>query len=183
MTKALVIIDMLKGYMEDTDNPKKIIKNQVKLIKAFKKNKYKVIISIANPKKTAKNPVMYRLWGEEFKDDPEGKKLVKELTQFKFDKIIKKSEYSIFYKTDFEKYCKKQKIDEIYFAGVFAGCCLFFSAVDAAYRRIQPYLITDAAGGAKKTLVGKGWDKGTQIRFKKMIGPLINSKNLIEKLN
>ena len=92
MTKALVIIDMLKGYMKDADNPKKIIKNQVNLIKAFKKNKFKVVLAIADPKKTAKNPVMFRLWGEEFKDDPEGKKLVKELTQFKFDKIIEKAE-------------------------------------------------------------------------------------------
>ena len=35
---------MFKGYMKDTDNPKKIIQNQVRLIKEFKKHKYKVII-------------------------------------------------------------------------------------------------------------------------------------------
>ena len=119
---------------------------------------------------------------KEFKDDPEGKKLVKELTQFKFDKIIKKSEYSIFYNTDFEKYCKKQKIDEIYFAGVFAECCIFFSAVDAAYRHIQPYLITDASGCAK-TKIEKERRKRTEYMFKLMLGPLITTKNLIKKLS
>ncbi|MHA1721274.1 MAG: isochorismatase family cysteine hydrolase [Promethearchaeota archaeon] len=181
--KALVIIDMFKGYMKDTDNPKKIIKNQVKLIKEFKKHKYKIIIVKATPKKTAENPVMFRLWGEEFKDEPKSKQLVDDLNKLKYDKTIIKTEYSVFYKTDFEKFCKQNKIDELYFTGVFSGCCVLFSAVDSAYRRIQPILITDATGGPRRSMVNKGWQQDTFKRFKLMIGPLITTNKLIKSLN
>lgn len=125
MVKALIIIDMLQGYMKDADNPPKIIENQIKLIKEFKKLKYKVILSMHDPQKAAENPVMYRLWGEELKDDSEGKNLVKELTGITYDKVIKKAEYSVFYKTDVGEYCRKNQIDELYFTGIFAGCCVF----------------------------------------------------------
>lgn len=182
MTKALIVIDMLEGYMKDTDNPKKIIRNIVKLIKEFKKRKKKVILSVPDFNYSIKNPVMIKLWGEEFKDDLQGRKLIKELSNFKYDKIVKKHEYSAFYDTDFEKYCTGNKIDELYFTGVFSGCCVLFSAVDSAYRHIQPYLVTDAAGGPKKLLVDKDWHKNTRDTFKLMVGPLITTNKLVYKL-
>lgn len=182
MVNALIVIDMLEGYMKDTHNPKKIIKNIVKLIKEFKKRKKIVILSVPDFNYSIKNPVMIKLWGEEFKNDPQGRKLIKELSHFKYDKIVKKHEYSTFYDTDFEKYCKQNKIDELYFTGVFSGCCVLFSAVDSAYRHIQPYLVTDAAGGPRKSLVDKNWHKNTCDSFKLMIGPLITTNKLIHKL-
>lgn len=131
MVKALIIIDMLEGYMKDTDNSQRIIQNQIDLINAFKNQGLKVIFTIPDLQKMAENPVMYRLWGEEFKDDPEAKKIVKELRKFDYDKIVEKSEYSAFYKTDLEEYCHQNAIDELYFTGIFCGCCVTFSAVDA----------------------------------------------------
>lgn len=183
MVIALIVIDMLEGYMKDTENPQKIIKNIAKLVKQFKKRKKKVILAVPEFNYSRKNPVMIKLWGEEFKDDPKGRKLVKELSSFKFDKTVKKHEYSAFYDTDLENYCKKNKIDELYFTGVFSGCCLFFTAADAAYRYIQPYLVTNASGGAKRSLVHKSWRQITHKRFKLMLGPLIITKKLIECLN
>jgi hypothetical protein len=54
--------------------------------------------------------------------------------------------------------------------------------VDAAYRHIQPYLVTDAAGGPKISLVDKDWHKNTCDAFKLMIGSLITTNKLIYKL-
>lgn len=181
MVKALIVIDMLEGYMKDTNNPETIIENQIKLIKEFKKLNLKVILAVHDQQKAAENPVMLRLWGEELKDDPEGRKVVNALAKYTYDKIVKKSEYSAFYRTDLEEYCRKHNIDELYVTGVFCGCCVFFSAVDAAYRRIQPYLVTDAAG-VPKALV-HGWQKETHEKFKTMIGPLITTEELIKELH
>ena len=183
MAKALIVIDMLRGLMKDTDDPRKIIRNQIKLIEAFKKNNCRAILALHDYERGYKNPVMIRLWGEEFEDDPEGKKLVPELERFEFDKIVKKQEYSAFYRTDLERYCKNNKIGELYFTGVYCGCCIFFSAVDAAYRQIQPYLVIDATGSGKKSLVGLNTEKETYKRFKLMIGPLVRTDKLIEQIS
>jgi len=183
MTKALIVIDMLEGYMKDTDNSKKIIKNISSLIKTFQQNDLKVILSMPKFGSKRKNPVMIRLWGEELKGNPDDSKIIKELSCFKYDKIIEKSEYDVFYKTKFETYCKTNNIDELYFSGVFSGACIFFSAAGAAIRKIQPYLITDASGGPRRSLVNKGWQQDTFKRFKLMIGPLISTNKLIEIIN
>ncbi|MBT4651817.1 cysteine hydrolase [Candidatus Woesearchaeota archaeon] len=182
MAEALIVIDMAEGYMKDTSSSKKVISNISKLIQAFKKKGNKVILSMPKFDSKRKNPVMIRLWGEEFKDDPESQKLVKELSNFKFDKKIEKVEYSGFYKTDLERYCKKHDITNLYFTGVFSGCCIFFSAVDAAYRMIQPHLVTDASGAPKGKLINKSWHQDTIKRFKLMIGPAISTKKLIDKM-
>ena len=180
--KALIIIDMLNGFMKDTDNPKKIIKNQISLIKSFKKHKLPIILVSGNIK-SKPNPVMTWLWGEELKDNPADKEVISELKKFKYDKHIKKSEYDVFYKTDFEKYCKQKGIDELYFSGVFSGACVFFSAAGTAMRGIQPILITDATGGPRRSLVNKGWQQDTFKRFKLLIGPLTTTNKLIKLLN
>ncbi len=51
---------------------------------------------------------MDRLWGEELEENPKDKEIIKELQKYTYDKIIKKPEYDVFYKTDFEKYCKEK---------------------------------------------------------------------------
>lgn len=183
MTKALLIIDMTKGPMKDTKDPQIIIQNQVKLIKEFQKKKLKVICAIPDDKgPQIPNPVMKRLWGDEGADDPEYLSTVEGLTGFEFDKIVKKQEYSAFYRTDLEEYLAFNEIEEVYLAGVFAGCCIYFTAVDAVYRRIQPYLITDASGFPVESLTSGGWKQSTLDRFKLMLGPLMTTEELIEEL-
>ncbi len=180
MAKALVIIDPLVGYLKDAENPERIVQNIVKLAKAFQNKKQKVILFIPDFKN--KNPVMIKLWGNEFENSQKDKKLAKELINLKYDKIIKKKAYSGFYKTDFESYCRKNKISELYLAGFFSSCCIFFTAADTAYRHIQPYLVTDASGEPKKPLVKPGWQKNSFERFKMMLGPLIKTNVLIKKI-
>lgn len=70
---------------------------------------------------------------------------------------------------------------ELYFTGVFSGACVYFSAVDAAQRMIQPYLVTDATGAPRRSMVEKGWNQHTKEKFKLMIGPLITTKGIENK--
>jgi len=64
--KALIIIDMFVRDIEKRRDRNKLISNQVKLMKAFRAARNKVIIaggSKSGKASKTKNPVMLRLWG------------------------------------------------------------------------------------------------------------------------
>ena len=179
MVKALIIIDMNKSYRLNTYNSKGILENQLKLIDAFNKKKLPVIVVTGKPRKKP-NPVMIKLWGNE--DEIFAKKgldkLVSEIKKAKRTKLIRKPEYDAFFRTDLEEYCKNKNIDELYFCGVYSGVCVYFSAVGAAMRRIQPYLITDASSTESPK-----WHKKNCASFKQVIGSLVNTKQLLKTLD
>lgn len=179
MVKGLIIIDMSKSYRQDTYNAKEILDNQLKLISAFNKKKLPVII-VTGKKKKKSNPVMQRLWGDESEELAKKglTELVSEIEKAKRSKLIKKEEYDAFFKTDLEKFCKKKKINELYFCGVYSGACVYFSAAGAAMRGIQPHLVIDGASTEKKN-----WHKDNCNKFKTMLGPLITTKELLKKLD
>ena len=177
MVKALIIIDMIKGNMKNLYNAKEIINNQLQLIQQFNKRSYPVII-VTGHKRSSSNPVMLRLWGKEFVGKPHLKELIPKIKNTRKNKIIQKEAYSAFFKTDLEKYCKQNKIKELYFCGVYSGVCVYFSAVDAAYRHIQPYLVSDASSTENKV-----WHKENSRRFQRVIGPLITTKQLLKEMS
>ncbi|MBU0894818.1 MAG: cysteine hydrolase [Nanoarchaeota archaeon] len=153
--KALIIIDMFNADVSKRKDKNKLISNQLKLISTFKKKGHKVILTKGKLGAKA-NPVMNRLWGDEYAPKKGNKKekrdkflwnisIIDALKKTNPDKIISKEAYSAFYNTDLEKYCKKNKVNELYFCGISSGCCVYFSGVDAVYRRIQPFLVTDAS--------------------------------------
>ena len=176
MVKALIIIDMIKGNTLDIYNPNEIIFNQVKLIEEFNKHNLPIIVVTGKPNAEI-NSVMLRLWGEEFAGESEKKELIPEIANSKHSIVIEKSEYSAFFQTELEQYCKDNNIDELYFTGVYSGCCVYFSAVDAAYRKIQPYLVTDASTTEKQE-----WHNRNCNQFETLIGPLIKTQKVIESL-
>src|SRR3989344_5470979 len=187
MSKALIIVDMINADVKHRKDKPELIANQLKLIHFFKKKGHKVILTKGKIG-VSENPVMTRLWGDEYA----GKSKTAEIARREFlhnvdiinelkvvagSKIISKQEYSAFYKTDLEKYCKKNHIDELYFCGISSGCCVYFTAVDAVYRRIQPYLVTDASGS-----ISRGRHRKNIDNFKIMIGPVLTTKQLLNKL-
>ncbi len=176
MAKALIIIDMLKGYFEQIYNPKEILKNQLDLIREFNDAGLQVII-VKGKDREQPNPVMERLWGDEFAGEPEKFELIEELKDVKQDLLLEKTEYSAFFRTGLDEFCEKNNITEMYFCGVFSGVCVYFSAVDAAYRKIQPYLVTDASSTSQKK-----WHVVNCDRFSEVIGPTISTKEVIINL-
>lgn len=175
--KALIIIDMFVRDVKKRKDKLDLIHNQLKLIQAFKEAGQKVILVGGSTAKFTPNPVMLRLFGNEISKNPEENKLIPELLKSDYDYYVAKSEYSAFYKTKLESICQQEKIDELYFAGISSGCCVHFSAADAAMRRIQPYLISDASGAPDiKT------HRDNQIKFKQLLGPTVTTAALIRKI-
>jgi len=178
--KALIIIDMFVRDVKIRKDKNILISNQLKLIKAFKEDKQKVILIGGSKKgktKPQKNPVMLKLWGKEASKNPEENKLIPELLSSKYDYYIEKYEYSAFYKTKLESICKKEKINELYFAGISSGVCVYFSAADSAMRGIQPYLISDASGAPNQKI-----HKNNLAKFKEILGLVISTKETINRL-
>ena len=187
MVKALIIIDMFNADVQRRKDKRRLITNQLKLIRAFKKKGYAVILTKGKTGVSV-NPVMKRLWGDEYagrSKKPEIARreflhnvaIIGELKQINPDKIISKREYSAFYKTDLERYCKRHRIDELYFCGISSGCCVYFSAADAAYRRIQPYLVTDASGSVNEARHHKNIDD-----FRTLLGTTLTTKQVLKQL-
>ena len=184
MVKALIIIDMIQAYSKDINNDRKIVNNQLKLIKAFQKKKLPVILAVPGRgiKKMEDNPISLYLWGNELEGDDkreEGEKLqdlIKELRNIKWDKKIGKPEYSCFFNTDLEKYCKKKKISELYICGIYSGCCLHYTGVDAQYRRIWPILVSDCS-------TARGTHKKNCKDFAQMVGKVFTTKEVLQNLH
>jgi nicotinamidase/pyrazinamidase len=132
--KALIIIDMLEGYAQDCFNRDEVVANQLVLVDAFRDRGYPIIIVSADLS-APPNPVMVRLWGVEFADEPEKARLIRELENVERAVYVSKTEYSAFFRTPLESFCEEQGIDELCFCGYASGVCVFFSAVDAAMRR------------------------------------------------
>jgi isochorismate hydrolase len=183
MVKALILIDMIQAYSKDIYADKKIVEHQRSLIHAFKKKKLPVIVALPSVKKQKKNPIMLYLWGDELKGDNKRKQgyklrdLIPELQTVQWDKIVHKSEYSAFFRTDLESYCKTKKITELYFCGIYSGVCVQYSGVDAAYRHIWPILVTDASTTFKKKLHVVNCK-----RFAETIGKVTSTKKVLHSL-
>ena len=188
MVKALIVIDMFTKDIRGRYDEKKLISNQIKLIKKFKEKKLPVIFT--GPKFGSKpNPVYEKLWGDEYGDSKKSKKesskirhenlaIIPELLEIGYDKLIEKENYSAFFNTSLERYCKKHKITELYLAGISGGCCVHYTGIDAMYRRIQPVLITDATSSpsAKR-------HKHNIKEFNIFIGPSMTTNKVIKSLN
>jgi hypothetical protein len=96
MIKAVIIIDMVKRDVDNLWNKKSIVKNQLKLMSAFKTAGHKVIIVGGGlGKKRKPNPVMLRLWGDETKKNgiprqKEENELIKEVLTAPHDWYLRK---------------------------------------------------------------------------------------------
>jgi len=178
--KALVIIDMIVRDVAKRVDKARLIKNQLRLMKAFLDAGEYVILAGGNktgiPPKT-KNPVMMRLWGDEHSANPAENKIVPELLRARHSFYINKPEYSAFFHTNLEQICRKHRIGEIYFCGIYSGVCVLFSAADAAMRKIQPFLVSDASGSVNL----EAHKKNIQ-RFSEILGPTLTTNELISLL-
>jgi len=183
MVKALIIIDMVQKYSQDIYADKKLVNNQLALISWFQKKQLPVIAAVPGKgisKQKGNNPIMIQLWGDELKGDNKrksGKKLgdlIPELQHVTWNKLVKKPEYSAFYNTDLERYCKRRNITELYLCGIYSGVCVHYSGIDAAQRRIWPILITDAS-----TTSNKKWHKDNCKRFAQIAGKITSTSKII----
>ncbi len=168
---------MQKECMNGVYKKNEIIKNISKLIDKFNSKNYKVIQSkvwITNPKKTS----MTKLWPNEGIANTKGAEMIPELKDKNYDKIIKKTNYSAFFGTKLDDYLKKNKVNELYIAGIHSGCCILFTGVDAFYRNYDVYFVKDAISSAG----GKKFVINALKNFEMFCGKTISTSQVIKHI-
>ncbi|NIO44500.1 MAG: isochorismatase family protein [Candidatus Aenigmarchaeota archaeon] len=177
--KALLVIDMLKGFIYGNKDQRVIRKKQTKkLIQkirkvidlAHKKN-IPIIYINCNHKKT--DPCV-KISGKHAMKGTKGAQVIDGLKPTKKDHIVKKIAFDGFYKTRLEKLLKRLKIKEIYLTGVQTDVCVRETGVSGAYRGFKVFLIEDCCATNLKV------NHTSSIMFfvKTNAGKIVKSNNL-----
>ena len=134
MMKALLIIDMLKDFI-DMDGAlatgpagEEIIKFIKEKTNEFRKNDYPIIYICDNHEKDDKE---FDMFLPHCIKETEGSKVIGELEIKDGDKIIGKRRYSAFFGTDLDLYLREKGVRELYLVGVCTNICVLYTAADA----------------------------------------------------
>ena len=157
MTKALIIVDMVKGFInkKTKDGPcamylkgaDRIIPFIEREIRSFPLEYYPVVWLCDTHKPNDK----------EFKEFPphciKGTEECRPIDINCSKHIIPKTRYSGFYKTGLDKYLRANRVTELTIVGVCTDICVFATALDAFYRGYKVTVVKDCVYALE---VGRG---------------------------
>jgi nicotinamidase/pyrazinamidase len=131
--KALLIVDMLKDFVED-DGALKVegAKEIVPFIRGFRagfKKEGAPVLYLCDSHK--KNDPEFELWPPHCIEGTKGAEIVDELKPDEDDYIIKKTTYSGFHGTNLNEVLQKLNVDTLYITGVAMNICVHYTAADA----------------------------------------------------
>jgi nicotinamidase-related amidase len=134
--KALIIVDMLKDFVEDwgalkINGAKTIIPYIKELKDQFKKENLPVIYLADAHDKYDKE---FAIWPPHCIEGTVGAEVVDELKPEEGDILIKKKTYSGFFNTNLDETLKSLNVDEVYIVGVATNICVHYTASDAVLR-------------------------------------------------
>ena len=84
------------------------------------------------------------LWGPGLTAFPEQADIVPALAPMPGEKILRKTRYSAFYKTELARYVRESGRDQLWICGVYAHIGCMLTAFDAFMHDIKPFLVLDA---------------------------------------
>ncbi len=148
MKRALLIVDMLKDFVEDNGSLKvngaKEIIPFIKGVKAGFKREGSPVIYVCDSH--SKNDPEFELWPAHCIEGTEGAEITDELKPDKNDYIIKKRTYSGFHGTNLEKLLKDLSVQTVWICGVAMNICVHYTAADA---RMNGYKVVIPLNGVK----------------------------------
>ena len=177
--KALLVIDMQKEGVNipypssgRLRNSKQLISNIKRLIRAFNEAGGLVIqtkVWITDPTATS----MTKVYPNEGIAGTRGAEIIDELKTERYDYVIRKTNYSAFWKTRLDSILKRHKVSVVYLAGINTGFCVFCTGLDAFYRGYETTLVEDAT----MTVMGKRVHQQGVKRFKLFCGNKVVTTN------
>ena len=156
-TSALFVIDMQQffcnpsshAYVKDS---KKIIPNIHKLITVYRQQSLPIIFTRYALLRTESPGSMGRWWNDVLYDDDDFSNVIAPLQPLPNEFVIRKTQYSAFFKTDLDQILKKLKVSNILITGVLAHLCCETTARDAFMRNYDVFFVTDATASDKQEL-------------------------------
>jgi nicotinamidase-related amidase len=148
MKRALIIVDMLKDFVEDwgalkVEGAKEIVPF-IKGLKAGFKSEGSPVIYVCDSH--SKNDPEFDLWPPHCVEGTEGAEVTDDLKPDKDDYVIKKRTYSGFHGTNLDKLLKDLSVQTVWICGVAMNICVHYTAADA---RMNGYDVVVPLGGTK----------------------------------
>jgi nicotinamidase-related amidase len=129
MSNAVVVVDMLKGFLEKGNlaNPdaRWIIPNIADLLSRKKEQGWKIFFLSDNHKK---DDLEFDAFPEHCVEGTEETEVVNELSEFVLYNYIPKTRYSGLFKTYLEFSLENEKPEEIIIVGIYADICVLYTA-------------------------------------------------------
>ena len=130
MSDVVIVVDMLKGFLEKGNlaNPdaKWIVPNIVDLLKRKKEQGWRIFFLADNHKK---NDLEFLAFPEHCVEGTEETDVINELSEFvTCCNYIPKTRYSGLFRTNLESLLEYQKPEEIIIVGVYADICVLYTA-------------------------------------------------------
>jgi len=156
-TSALFIIDMQQffcnpsshAYFKDST---KIIPNIQNLMTIYRQQSLPIIFTRYALLRTESPGSMGRWWNDVLYDDDAFSNVIPLLQPLPNDLVIRKTQYSAFFKTDLDQILKKLKVSNILITGVLTHLCCETTARDAFMRNYDVFFVTDATASDKQEL-------------------------------
>lgn len=152
MKRALLVIDMLNDFVEENSplevpNTRKIVPEIQKVIEQAMVTDDKVIFICDSHEPN--DPEFKRMgWKPHAIKDSHGAAIIKELSSpFRGNKVIQKTTYSGFYKTELEYYLIRENIEQLYIAGCVTNMCVLYTVADAVQRGYNVVVLKDCVAG------------------------------------
>ncbi|MCD6409434.1 MAG: cysteine hydrolase [Candidatus Verstraetearchaeota archaeon] len=136
--KALLVIDMLKGFIREQEKP--IIPKIAKLIQAFREAKLPVIYICDSHLPGDKE---FELWGPHaLRGSPEAE-VVDELKPAEGDYMVYKRRYTGFFATDLDLLLRELGVDEVVVCGIYTEYCVKHTVADAFFHNYKVTVVKD----------------------------------------
>ena len=152
---ALMIIDMQQyfcnlhshAYFKDSI---KIIPKIFQLITIYRQQSLPIVFTRYALLRTESPGAMGRWWDDVLYDNDVSSKIIDQFHPLPNEHVIRKTQYSAFYKTNLEKILKTLKVMNILITGVLTHLCCETTARDAFMRNYDVFFISDATASDKK---------------------------------
>ena len=156
-TSALFIIDMQQffcnpsshAYFKDST---KIIPNIKNLMTVYRQQSLPIIFTRYALLRTESPGSMGRWWNDVLYDDDEFSNVIAPLQQLPNELVIRKTQYSAFFKTDLDQMLKKLQVTNILITGVLTHLCCETTARDAFMRNYDVFFVIDSTASDRKNL-------------------------------
>jgi len=156
-TSALFIIDMQQffcnpsshAYFKDST---KIIPNIQNLMTVYRQQSLPIIFTRYALLRTESPGAMGRWWNDVLYDDNDMSNIIDALQPLPHERVIRKTQYSAFFKTDLDQILKKLQVTNILITGILTHLCCETTTRDAFMRNYDVFFVTDATASDKQDL-------------------------------
>jgi nicotinamidase-related amidase len=141
MEEAILVVDMLREFVTGGagfEEAKKIVPRIRRLLE-FARARGVPVVYVCDSHEPGDHE--FRVWGPHALRGSEGAKVVPELEPEKTDKVVPKSSYSGFFRTELE--AELSGIKRLILTGVYTDVCVLSTALDAFYRGFEVVIPQD----------------------------------------